>query len=157
MSFASSAETTGKPTQARVTGASGSIEVNKTEEISMTKECKRVIATLNRAQIENIEITTPDLMGKITLCEVKNLLERLCIKNDLLFATLEQVKKERDSAVWDSGLDTGLCAVCAHYKPNTEDSDCELMHYAGNEIEGECCWAWRGPCKENGGKENDNE
>lgn len=70
---------------------------------------------------------------------------------------LEQVKRERDAAVWDSGLDTGLCAVCAHYKPNTEDSDCELMHYAGNEIEGECCWAWRGPCKENGGKENDNE
>lgn len=70
---------------------------------------------------------------------------------------LEQVKRERDAAIMDIGLmvenDAETCDVCAHYRPNTEDCDCEIMTYVDDDIKGDCCFSWRGPCDcEWGGK-----
>lgn len=55
------------------------------------EEGKKVIHALRRKQVANVEITTADLMDKITLRDVADLIARL-------FAVVERLTLERDAA-----------------------------------------------------------
>lgn len=78
-----------------------------------------------------------------------NIMSKAADMIECLSAELEQVKRERDAAVYDLSLNAN-CAVCGNYSKCAEwmSARCAEFIDAGNASP---FFDWRGVCKENGG------
>ena len=81
--------------------------------------------------------------------------EYLLAKNRQLTAELEQVKRERDAAVWELGSGKSCCASCKHDDTRGRDEPCRTCLKSLNFFDTPSRYEWRGPCAENGGAEDE--
>lgn len=72
-----------------------------------------------------------------------------------LTAELEQVKRERDAAVWELGSGKSCCASCKHDDTRGRDEPCRTCLKSINLFDTPSRYEWRGPCAENGGAEDE--
>lgn len=135
----------------------------------MTDEEKRVVEKLNGWRVPASELSFSDIaeMKNDTLVAA-DLIERLYVRLDQavtenehirqthvthevyqqILAELEQVKRERDAAVYDLTSYHGDCKTCRHMA-DTSESACRACSNGKDNN-----WTWRGPCAENGGTED---
>lgn len=109
----------------------------------MTEDVKRAIAALC-ANRRNGFLMVGGAEYSVKCSDIAMMLERLTVE-------LEQVKRERDAAIYDLTEHGQNCHTCRHYDKTVNDDPCSNCR--GGYIEEH--WQWRGVCAENGGKKND--
>lgn len=124
----------------------------------MTEDVKRIIAGLRFCAHA---FNCYDCPATDDLCNMNDeLQDKAADLIEQLTAELEQVKRERDAAVWDI-KNSQPCFACRHFQRN--EGSCKggrqcmfemlTADEFGEEYEG-LLWQWRGVCAENGGAED---
>lgn len=111
----------------------------------MTEDVKRIVEGLRFCAYE---VACTGCMADDFCCGEDDIKNRAADLIEQLTAELEQVRRERDAAIYDLTEHGQNCHTCRHYDKTVNDDPC--ANCRGGYIEEH--WQWRG-VQENGGAE----